>query len=116
MSKLLAPHELPDEVLAMIAGRFKVMSEVIRLKLIIQLEKGEKSVGELVAATGAAQANVSRHLQTLADAGILSRRKEGQNAFYRIADQGVFDLCQTVCGSLQKRLEEQARAARAFVR
>jgi DNA-binding transcriptional ArsR family regulator len=114
-SKSPAPHELSDEALALIAGRFKLLSEVLRLKLLIQLQQNEKNVSELVAATGATQTNVSRHLQALAEAGILSRRKEGQNAYYQISDPGVFDLCKHVCGSLQRRFEEQAKAARLFV-
>ena len=114
MPKALTPQDLSDEALALIAGRFKLLSEVLRLKLLIQLEQGEKNVSELVEATGATQTNVSRHLQGLAEAGILSRRKEGQNAYYQISDPGVFDLCKHVCGSLQRRFEGQARATRGF--
>jgi len=115
MPKLPAPKALSDDALALIAGRFKLLSEVLRLKLLIQLQPGEKNVSELVAATGATQTNVSRHLQSLAEAGILSRRKDGQSVFYKISDPGVFDLCHHVCGSLQRRFEEQAKAARLFV-
>lgn len=114
MPKLNSPKELSDAALHLIAGRFKVLSEVLRLKLIIQLETGEKNVSELVEATGATQANVSRHLQTLTEAGILARRKEGQKAFYHICDQGVFAMCNHVCGSLKKRFEEQAKTTRLF--
>jgi ArsR family transcriptional regulator len=67
-------------------------------------------VTELVAATGLAQANVSRHLQTLTEEGILSRRKEGVTVVYSIADPGIFDLCEHVCGSVQKRLARHAKA------
>ncbi|MEW6302339.1 MAG: metalloregulator ArsR/SmtB family transcription factor [Verrucomicrobiota bacterium] len=101
---------LPPQALDLIAARFKVLSEPMRLRLLIALEAGEKNVSDLVAATGATQANVSRHLQTLTDAGILSRRKEGLNVFYTIADPSIFDLCEHVCGSLQKRLAQQAKA------
>lgn len=114
MPKPTTPKVLSDGALEMIAGRFKVLSEALRLKLIIQLETGEKNVSELVRATGATQANVSRHLQTLTDAGIVSRRKEGQKAFYRIADDSVFEMCDHVCGSLKKRFEAQADAAKAL--
>lgn len=96
------------EALEMIAGRFRVLSEASRLKLIIALETGEKNVSKLVEETGLTQANVSRQLQTLTEAGILGRRKDGLNVIYKIADKSIFDMCDHVCGSLQRRLEGQA--------
>src|SRR5690242_20402878 len=95
---------LPAPVLAMVAARFRVLGEPNRLRLIIALEKGGRNVTRLVDATGLTQANVSRHLRTLTDAGILQRRREGQNVVYSIADPAIFDLCDHVCGSLKKRL------------
>ena len=103
-------QSLSGTALELIASRFRVLGEPMRLKLLIALEKEEHNVSELVASTGATQANVSRHLQTLADAGILGRRKEGLNVYYFITDPGIFDLCEQVCGSLQKRLGVQAQA------
>ncbi len=105
-------HKLPltAEVLEMIAGRFKVLSEPVRLRLLAALQAGEKNVSELVQVTQATQANVSRHLHTLMQAGILCRRKEGLNVYYAIADPTIFELCNHVCGSLQSRLDEQRRA------
>ena len=103
-------QSLPPQALELIASRFRVLGEPMRLKLLIALEAGERNVGQLVDATGATQANVSRHLQTLAEAGILGRRKEGLNVIYFVADPSIFRLCDQVCGSLQKRLDQQARA------
>ena len=103
---------LSEAALELIAARFRVLGEPMRLKLLVALEPGERNVTELVTATGATQANVSRHLQTLAEAGIVGRRKEGLNVYYFIADPTIFDLCENVCGSLQKRLDTQARAFR----
>lgn len=105
-------QKLTPEALELIAARFRVLGEPMRLRLLIALESGERNVTQLVQATGANQANVSRHLQTLADAGILGRRKEGLNVLYHIADPGIFELCEGVCGSLQKRFGQQARAFR----
>jgi len=96
------------EALEMIAARFRVLSEASRLKLIIALEGGEKNVTALVKGTGLTQANVSRQLQTLTDAGILGRRKEGLSVIYHIADKTIFAMCDHVCGSLQRRIEGQA--------
>lgn len=102
---------LPDEVLSLIAERFKVLSEPLRLRLLQELEGGERTVGELVAATGKTQTNVSRHLRSLADAGILARHKEGVSVFYRIADPMIFELCRQVCGSLRRAFERQGKVS-----
>lgn len=104
---------LSDEALALIARRFALLAEPMRLRLLHALFAGERNVNALVAASGGTQANVSRHLQALAEAGILSRRKEGLQVFYAIADPSIFDLCELVCGSLEK---QHTRRAEAFAR
>ena len=101
---------LPDDALDLVARRFAVLAEPMRLRLIQALFAGEKSVNTLVAATGGTQANISRHLQTLTQAHVLSRRKEGLQVFYAIADPSIFKLCELVCGSLEKSLAKQAGA------
>jgi DNA-binding transcriptional ArsR family regulator len=102
-------RDIAPEALEFVAARFRVLSEASRLKLILALEEGEKNVTALVETTRLTQANVSRHLQTLTGAGILGRRKEGPNVVYFVADESIFELCDHVCSSLQKRLAEQAR-------
>lgn len=92
------------------ARRFAVLAEPMRLRLLQALMAGEKNVGELVAASDGTQANVSRHLQTLTQAHILSRRKDGLQVYYAIADPSIFQLCALVCGSLEKQLARQAGA------
>lgn len=91
---------LTDEALTVIAERFRVLSEPTRLKLINALKDGEKNVNDLVRLTGLAQANASRQLKILAQAGILARRPAGVSVFYSIADPAIFVLCEQVCGSL----------------
>ncbi|HTL16612.1 MAG TPA: metalloregulator ArsR/SmtB family transcription factor [Patescibacteria group bacterium] len=110
MSSLLAPKKLPDDALRLIAARFKALSQHNRLKLIIALQDGEKNVSQLIELTGLKQANVSRHLQTLTDSGLLARRRSGLEVIYSIADPGIFDMCHQVCGGIQKRLKNQAKA------
>ena len=101
---------MSDDALALIARRFAVLAEPMRLRLLHALFAGEKSVNELVALTSGTQANVSRHLQTLAHAHLVARRKEGLQVFYGIADPSIFRLCELVCGSLEKQLSRQADA------
>lgn len=102
--------ELSDAALRMIADRFKVLSEPVRLKILHALFEGELAVTEIMAATGALQANVSKHLGLLQQAGIVKRRKEGLNVYYEIADETVFELCEVVCNSLHDRLAAQIDA------
>jgi len=105
----MAQHlPLTDEALQLVAHRFAVLAEPMRLRLIQALFAGERNVTDLVAATGGTQANVSRHLQTLTAAHVLGRRKAGLQVFYRIADPTIPKLCELVCGSLAKSLARQA--------
>ncbi len=98
---------LTEEALQLVAHRFAVLAEPMRLRLIQSLFDGEKNVTELVELTGGTQANISRHLQTLTAAHVLARRKEGLQVFYRISDPTIPKLCELVCGSLEKSLSRQ---------
>jgi ArsR family transcriptional regulator len=109
-------RELSDEAMELLAARFRLLSEPTRLRILHALGRDEMTVGQLVEATGAGQANVSKHLAILLDGGLISRRKQGLNAFYRVADATVFDLCDAVCTSLADRLAAQHSAVRRFAR
>ncbi len=99
------PHPLPDEIVEVIARRFRILSEPTRIKLLNQLHGGEASVHELCEQTGTTQQNVSKHLAVLIDAGIVARRRDGNVTRYRVVDVGVFQLCEVVCASIERRLE-----------
>ena len=100
------PHHLPEPLIELIAQRFRVLGDPMRIRILNRLRDGEASVQELVAATGGSQQNVSKHLSILLSAGIVRRRKQGTRSVYAIADSGVFDLCERVCGGLQRQLSE----------
>jgi DNA-binding transcriptional ArsR family regulator len=72
------------------------------------LRDGEKNVGELAEACACSQANVSRHLSTLAKHGLVARESRGTAVYYRIADESIYALCDLVCGNVAKQLEQQA--------
>ncbi len=101
-------HRISDEGLVLIARRFAILSEPMRLRLLHVLMEGEKHVNALAETTGGTQANVSRHLQTLAEAGLVSRRKDGLQVFYAIADKSIFQLCELVCSSLASQHKQRA--------
>ncbi len=100
------PHPLPDELVELIARRFRVLGEPLRIHLLDRLRAGEATVNELTDALSTSQQNVSKHLRLLAEAGIVGRRKQGNHVYYRIVDEGVLRLCEQVCGSVQAQLSE----------
>ena len=99
------PHPLPDDLVELIARRFRIIGEPMRIRLLDRLRDGEATVGELSEAVGASQQNVSKHLATLAGVGIVGRRKDGNHVYYRVVDDGVFALCEDVCGSVRQQLD-----------
>jgi len=99
------PQQPPLALVELIAERFRVLGEPMRIRLLDALREAPATVGELQRATGASQQNVSKHLGVLLRAGLLSRRKEGNFSLYAIADEGVFDLCEQVCGGMRRQLD-----------
>src|SRR5688500_20077549 len=93
-SKPLAANPLPPRLVELIAQRFRVIGEPMRIRLLDHLRSGPASVGELSEALGANQQNVSKHLGVLLQAGIVAREKRGNHAVYSITDESVFDLCE----------------------
>ena len=100
------PRPIPDPLAELIARRFRVIGEPMRIRLLDRLRDREASVHELTEALDASQQNVSKHLQVLLEAGIVGRRKEGNSAYYSISDPSVFALCEEVCGGVQRQLAE----------
>ena len=102
--------ELSPLALELIAARFRALSEPMRLRLLNLLMGGEKSVGQLVEATGSSQANVSKHLSVLREAGMIAMRKEGLSSFCSIADPIVNELCEMMCSRLREEMESKVQA------
>lgn len=96
--------------LGLVAARFKLLGEPARLALLNALMLKELNVNELVETTGLSQANVSKHLGQLVDAGYVQRRKEGLYTVYSIADDSVFQLCDLMCGAIAKKLGQDLKA------
>ncbi len=99
---------LSSQAIELIANRFKILSEPLRLRILQVLQDGEKSVTELTEAVETSQPNVSKHLKILQQSGVLKRQQHGNVVYYSIADETIFTLCDVVCGSLGERLRSQA--------
>ena len=102
------PHPLPEPIVELIARRFRVIGEPMRIRILDRLRNGDPTVAELTESLGTSQQNVSKHLGVLHEAGILSRRKQGTHTIYAIADESVLGLCEQVCGGLQRQFSDLA--------
>lgn len=100
--------KMTGETIELVAGRFKVLAEPVRLRILQALEAGEASVGALAEGLETTQPNVSKHLRILQNAGLVRRRQEGNTAYYSISDPCVHQLCDLVCNSLRDRFAAQA--------
>ena len=110
------PHPLPEPVVELVARRFRVIGEPMRIKILDRLRDGEATVAELTDSLGTSQQNVSKHLGVLHEAGIVGRRKQGNHALYAIADDSVLGLCEQVCGGLQRQFSDLAELVGGAVR
>ncbi len=97
---------LTDRMTELVAQRFRLLGEPMRLRILQALEDGELPVSDIVGALGTSQPNISKHLQILCHGGLITRRRDGLNIYYGIADPMVFKLCRLVCQSA----EDNARA------
>lgn len=79
------------------AELFRVMSAPMRLRIISCLCQGEKNVGELLNDIETTQPNMSQHLNTLYLAGIVDKRREGVQIYYRIVNKHIVNICRAVC-------------------
>ncbi len=105
---MTVPHPLPEDLAELIARRFRVLGDPLRVRMLDLLRDGELSVNTLAESLDAGQQNVSKHLAVLTEAALVSRRKEGTHVYYGIADERVFALCEQVCGSLESQLSTLA--------
>lgn len=96
MSNQKTARRLSDAELADVARHFKLLGEPMRLKILQSVCREPRTVGDIVSATGATQANISKHLALLAAAGMVTREKDGQNVYYGLKDQLTVKLCELV--------------------
>jgi DNA-binding transcriptional ArsR family regulator len=99
------PHPVPPQLAEIVAQRFRVLGEPMRIRLLdILRHRDSATVGELQEAIGASQQNVSKHLGVLAGAGFVKREREGNFVRYSISEPWVFEMCEQVCGGISQQL------------
>ena len=90
-----------------VAAYFSVLSEPTRLRIMHAICEEEKSVSQIVEQLGATQTNISRHLNLMHRSGVLARRKEGAQVYYRAADAEMVEICRSVCSRIATQLDEK---------
>ena len=110
----LSMQALDDSALGHVAAYFRALSEPNRLRILNTLRDGEKNVGQITHLTDCSQANVSKHLAVLFEAGLVLRETQGTASFYRIADEATFELCDIVCGNIARIVERQQESVAAL--
>ena len=103
------PRDADDlrEVFASVARYFSLLADPTRLSILHAICSDERSVSAIVEATGATQTNVSRHLGLMYRSGVVERRKEANQVFYRIADPAMMEICRTVCLQIAGQIDER---------
>jgi ArsR family transcriptional regulator len=96
MSNTNHNRDLNDAELQRVAEQFRLLGEPMRLKILQALCVKPLPVGEIVAATGATQSNISKHLTLLASGGVITRQKDGQFVYYGMTNPLTMKLCELV--------------------
>lgn len=94
-----------DSVFETAAELFGLLSTPVRLKIISAVCNGERNVSDLLAQIDTTQPNMSQHLATLYRAGVLGRRREGTQIYYRLQSERVATLCRAVCTQVAMELD-----------
>jgi DNA-binding transcriptional ArsR family regulator len=102
-----------DAVYESAAELFALLSTPIRLKIISAVCNGEKNVSELLGEIDTTQPNMSQHLATLYRSGILSKRRDGTQMYYKLQSERVATLCRAVCTQVAIELEEPTQLSAA---
>ncbi len=94
-----------DRVFELAAELFGILATPTRLRILNALCDKEKSVSELLAEIDTTQPNLSQHLNLLYRAGVLAKRKEGTQVYYRVQSEQAVALCRTVCTQIAIELD-----------
>ena len=107
-AQINAATDESDEVFSTAAELFKLLATPIRLKIISALCRGEKNVSQLLQDVATTQPNMSQHLSSLYRAGVLSKRRDATQIYYRIGNERAAALCRAVCTQIAVEMDPRA--------
>ena len=96
-----------DHAFDAVAAYFSMLSEPTRLRIMHAICEQEKTVSQIVEELGATQTNISRHLNLMRRNGVLARRKDGNQVYYRAADPAMVEICRSVCNRIAAQLDDK---------
>ncbi len=99
--------KLDKEALTLIAKKFKLLSDPVRLQILQFLQDGEQSVNVISEALDQIQPNISKHLRMLLEGDLVSRRQEGNTVYYWISDESIFQICDVVCSGMKEKFAQK---------
>jgi len=100
--------EESDQVFSTAAELFSLLSTPIRLKILSSLCNGEKNVSQLLGDIDTTQPNMSQHLSTLYRAGVLGKRRDATQIYYRIESERAAMLCRAVCTQIALEMDPES--------
>ncbi|MCP5267031.1 MAG: winged helix-turn-helix transcriptional regulator [Burkholderiaceae bacterium] len=103
------------QVVESVARYFSLLAEPMRIRILQSICREEKTVSQIVADTGATQTNISRHLNTMYQSGVLSRRKQGTFTYYGVGDEVVTEMCRTMCVHIASKVAMSGQVPEAFI-
>ena len=98
MRRRLTIRELAATETGGLATLFKAIGDPTRQQILLLLEKGERSVNEIVDHFKLSQPTISRHLGVLHQTGLISRRRDGQRVVYSLKPESVKCCCEGFFG------------------
>ena len=103
---------LDESMLRDVSRLFRALGDPSRLRMLrVLLEAGQPMAQKALAeAAGLTQANASKHLIQLADAGLVHREPQGNLVRFSAVTPLVPDVCALVCGQIAGRIKTQYEA------
>jgi DNA-binding transcriptional ArsR family regulator len=113
-SEARPPVQVPVDVAGrdLLARFYRALGDPTRLALLEFCAGAERTGTECVAHTGLSQGRVSAHLACLVSCGLVSTRRDGRYAFYRVIDPRVAELVTTARAMVAEHAESIAACAK----
>jgi len=99
-------------MITLVAERLRALGDETRIRLLLSLKDGPASVTSLAEALSTPQPSISKHLAILKTAGLVDSQRDGNQIFYRVRDENVFDMCALVCQGVIRHVQAQHEVIR----